>query len=139
MRHVLQKTIQPDIRAKAFLGRVLFGIATSAIGIYSVLNAEILRYSVPDFLLLGEVWVIATGVILLLIGFLIILDTGVRKSAKALVFIWGFVAFFVYLPQGDFFQFFQSLVLVGGAFLLNTVACARDITDEFRIDKQAQE
>ena len=139
MRRVLQKAVKPDLRSRAILGRVVFGFSASALGAYSIFNSDFIQYAAPNFLPFGEVWVLAAGVILLLTGLMIIANTGVRKSAKAIALIWGFVAFFIYVPQGIFFEFFVSMGLVGGALLLNTLACAEDITEDFRVDAQAKE
>lgn len=139
MRRVLHKAIKPDLRSKALFGRVVFGGASVALGAYVLMGSDTLQYAAPSFLVVPELWIIIAGVILVLTGLMIITDTGVRKSAKTIALILAFIALFVYLPQGAYSKFLLCLGFIGGALLLNTLAHARDITDEFKKDAEAKQ
>lgn len=109
-----------------FIGKLMFVIPMAYFGFRHLGNANKMAEMVPNFLPMSILWVIITGMGLVLASIAIIVDKKAKMAARLLGLMLIVFAVMVHLPagikgdEGELLIFFKDLALAGGALYISS-------------------
>lgn len=122
MKNIITQAMAQNFSSHAVFGRVLFGVAFLALGLYSILNAKMFGSYVPGFIpeILAPVITFLVGIIFTGAGFGIATGRDVARSSISIALVWIAIALFTNLFSGyfDIREFFIALGFVGASLVI---------------------
>lgn len=109
-----------------FIGKIMFVVPMAYFGFRHLGNANKMAAMVPDFLPMSVLWVIITGMGLVLASIAIIIGKKAQLAARLLGLMLIVFAVMVHLPagingdDGELLIFFKDLALAGGALYISS-------------------
>jgi len=109
-----------------FIGKLMFIVPMAYFGFGHLSNTNEMASLVPDFLPMPVLWVIITGMGLVLSAIAVIIGIKARLAAQLLGLMLLLFALIIHLPAGlqgnqvELFEFFENFALAGGALYISS-------------------
>lgn len=109
-----------------FVGKLMFILPMAYFGFGHLANTNEMASIVPDFFPMPVLWVIITGMGLVLSAIAVIIGIKARLAAQLLGLMLLLFAVMIHLPAGlqgddaELFEFFENFALAGGALYISS-------------------